>query len=73
VVTNVTQCGDGRLFRHYWVLISLVLTFFATVVLLLHMPNVSLMADMVRRAGSARLAGGRGGDLPPAVGGLLDP
>jgi hypothetical protein len=28
------------LFRHYWVLISLVLTILATVVLLLHMPTV---------------------------------
>src|SRR5438105_6395042 len=34
------------LFRHYWVLISLVLTIFCTVVLLLHMPTVSALANM---------------------------
>jgi hypothetical protein len=36
------------LFRQYWVLFSLVLTIFATVVLLLHMPDVSALADAVR-------------------------
>jgi hypothetical protein len=36
------------LFRNYWVLISLVLTVFATVVLLLHMPDVSVLADTAR-------------------------
>jgi hypothetical protein len=40
------------LFRHYWVLFSLVLTTVATVVLLLHMPGVSELADVARRAGS---------------------
>jgi hypothetical protein len=42
-----TQWG---LFRHYWVLISLVLTVVATGVLLLHMPAVSITADAARRA-----------------------
>src|SRR5262245_58690722 len=56
------------LFRHYWVLISLLLTIFSTVVLLLHMPSVSATADMVREAGDADL-GGLGGDLfHPGVG-----
>lgn len=50
------------LFRHYWTLISLVLTVLATVVLLLHMPDVSVLADMAQEAESARLAG-MGGDL----------
>jgi hypothetical protein len=50
------------LFRHYWVLISLVLTVLATVVLLLHMPTVSSLADVAREADGADL-GGYGGDL----------
>jgi hypothetical protein len=59
------------LFRHYWVLITLVLTTFATVVLLLHMPTVSALADVAREADGAGL-GGLGGDLPhPGVGLLV--
>jgi hypothetical protein len=50
------------LFRHYWVLISLVLTILATVVLLLHMPTVSAVADLARAGDSAHI-GGLGGDL----------
>ena len=52
------------LFRHYWVLISFLLTVLATVVLLLHMPDVSVLADAARRAEGphaglyARLKGG---------------
>ena len=45
------------LFRHYWVLFSLVLTTLATVVLLLHMPGVSELADVAREAGRASSAG----------------
>jgi hypothetical protein len=45
------------LFRYYWVLFSLVLTIFATVVLLLHMPDVSVLADAAREAEGAALAG----------------
>jgi hypothetical protein len=66
------------LFRHYWVVISLVLTVFSTVVLLLHMPTVSALADVARAAdgadpsaGSGRALGGLGGDLFHAGGGLL--
>jgi hypothetical protein len=56
------------LFRHYWVLISFVLTAFSTVILLLHMPSVSSIADTVRQADAASL-GGHGGDLfHPGVG-----
>lgn len=58
------------LVRHYWVLISLVLTIFATVVLLLHMPTVSALAALAREADGARL-GELGGDLLHAGGGLL--
>src|SRR5436309_6431030 len=38
------------LFRHYWVLISLVLTIFSAVILLLHMPTVSSLAGVAREA-----------------------
>ena len=59
------------LFRHYWVLITLVLTILATVVLLLHMPTVSSLADVAREADAADL-GGLGGDLlHPGVGLLV--
>src|SRR5437773_8128210 len=59
------------LFRHYWVLISLVLTILATIVLLLHMPTVSALADVARAADGADL-GGLGGDLfHPGVGLLV--
>ena len=59
------------LFRHYWVLISLVLTVFCTVVLLLHMPSVSAMAARAQRLEGADLRA-IGGDLfHPAVGGLV--
>jgi hypothetical protein len=51
------------LFRHYWVLFSLVLTILATVVLLLHMPAVSVLADVAQEAEGASLDGGLGGDL----------
>jgi hypothetical protein len=59
------------LFRHYWVVISLALTLFATVILVLHMPDVSAVAAMVRQADDASLAGGHGGDLFHAIGGLV--
>src|ERR687887_2191992 len=43
------------LFRHYWVLISLVLTLLCTVVLVLHMPSVSAMARLARELDGAEL------------------
>jgi uncharacterized membrane protein len=61
------------LFRHYWVLISLALTMLCTVVLVLHMPTVSTMAELAQHADGADLRA-LGGDLfHPAVGlvGLL--
>ena len=59
------------LFRHYWVVITFVLTVFSTVVLLLHMPTVSALAHVAREADGAAL-GGLGGDLfHPAVGLLV--
>src|SRR5919107_2322247 len=56
------------LFRHYWVLISLGLTVFSTVILLLHMPTVSAMADMAQEADGADLAGLGGDLLHPGLG-----
>ena len=58
------------LFRHYWVLITLLLTILSTVVLLLHMPTVSALAGVTREADDAHI-GGLGGDLFHAAGGLL--
>ncbi len=49
------------LFRHYWVLISLVLTIVATVVLLQHMQTVSFFAAVAAETGSADVGGLRGG------------
>ena len=57
------------LFRHYWVLISLVLTLFATTVLLLHLPAVSKLAGQA--ADPAVAANDLDGDLFHAVGGLV--
>ena len=50
------------LFQHYWTLISFLLTVFATVILLLHMPDVSFLAEVAQEAKGARLAA-LGGDL----------
>ena len=54
------------LFRHYWVLAKFLLTVFATIILLLHMPDVSFVADVVTTTG-----GREGGDNLHAGGGLL--
>jgi hypothetical protein len=56
------------LFRHYWVLFSLVLTILATVVLLLHMPDVSVLADVAQEAQGATLDGLGGDLLHPGLG-----
>ena len=56
------------LFRHYWVVFSLVLSAIATAVLILHMPTVSSSADVARGADDAHLQT-LGGDLThPAIG-----
>jgi hypothetical protein len=59
------------LFRHYWVLMTLVLTILSTVVLLLHMPTVSSLADVAREADGADLARLGGDLLHPGVGLLV--
>jgi hypothetical protein len=56
------------LFRHYWVLISFVLTVLATVVLLLHMPTVSSMADLAQGVEGVRLDELGGDLLHPGIG-----
>jgi hypothetical protein len=56
------------LFRHYWVLISFALTVLATVVLLLHMPTVSSMANTAQEAEGAALEGLGGDLLHPGIG-----
>ena len=58
------------LFRHYWVLISFLLTGFAAVVLVLHMPSVSAAAEVARHADGTRLRA-LGGDLFHAIFGLV--
>lgn len=47
VISLGTKWG---LFRHYWVLISLVLTIIATVVLVQHMQTMSYFTDIAREA-----------------------
>ena len=59
------------LFRHYWVLVSLVLTLLSAGVLLVHMPTVSRLAATAARADEATLRT-LGGDLfHPGVGLLV--
>lgn len=58
------------LFRHYWVLFSLLLTAFAALVLAGHVPTVSFYANVAAEADSASRVGLRG-ELLHAGGGLL--
>ncbi len=59
------------LFRHYWVLISLLLTILSTVVLVVHMPTVSALAGLARQADSVELRSLDGDLLHPGVGLLV--
>jgi hypothetical protein len=65
VMSLITPWG---LFRHYWVLIAFVLTILATVILLLHMPTVSALADVAREADGAALRRLGGDLLHPGLG-----
>jgi uncharacterized membrane protein len=59
------------LFKHYWVIIAVVLTTLSLAVLLLHMPSVSTLARLARTADDAA-ASRLGGDvLHPALGLLV--
>lgn len=59
------------LFQHYWVLFSFILTLLAAVVLALHMPTVSAMADVARGAEGATLYDLGGDLLHPGIGLLV--
>ena len=65
VMAVVTPWG---LFRHYWVVISLGLTLFSAVILLVHMPTVSAMTDMAGQASLAEPARLGGDLLHPGLG-----
>lgn len=71
LITGIVQSlgTPWGLFRHYWVLLSLVITVLATAVLLLHMGDVSRLADLA--ADQNVDPTGLGGDLAHSVGGLL--
>ncbi|MGI9085364.1 MAG: DUF2269 family protein [Aeromicrobium sp.] len=64
LITGVTLAlaTPWGLFRHYWVLISLGLTIFATTIVVLHMPDVSTRAAQARVADAAQLES-QGSDL----------
>lgn len=70
LITGIVQSlgTPWGLFRHYWVVISLVLTVFATLVLLGHVSNVRAMAAMAADP-TADLR--TRGDLFHSVGGLI--
>lgn len=56
------------LLRHYWVAVSFVLTLISTVVLILHMPDVTAMAQMAQTSEGTALES-LGGDLGhPGIG-----
>lgn len=71
LVTGIVQSlgTPWGLFRHYWVLISLFVTVFATVILLLHMGDVDALA--ARAADPAADVGSLHGDLFHSIGGLV--
>jgi hypothetical protein len=56
------------LFRHYWVIIALLLTALSLVVLLLHMPSVSAAAALARTANDVSASQVGGDVVHPAVG-----
>jgi uncharacterized membrane protein len=71
VISLGTKWG---LFQHYWVLLSFVLTLFATIILLQHMPTVRFFADLAAVANVGDLNGlqvGLQGELFHAGIGLL--
>src|SRR5262249_28812808 len=68
VMSHGTAWG---LFRHYWVLISFVLTVICTAVLVEHMPGVSILARMAPRMDVAQLRALRGDLMHPGIGLLI--
>lgn len=71
LVTGVLQAAGTPwgLFRHYWVTISLAMTAFATVVMVLHVPAVRHLSETAADPGSS--VDDLGGDLFHSVGGLV--
>jgi len=73
LITGVIMAAGTRwgLVRHYWVLLSLILTALSTVILILHMPTVSTAADVARSGNPAEIEQ-LGSDLMhPGVGLLI--
>jgi membrane-bound acyltransferase YfiQ involved in biofilm formation len=74
LVTGVVVALSTRwgLVRHWWVVFSLALTTFCVLILVMHMPTVSAIADEARSADATRLDA-LGGDIGhPGIGlGLL--
>jgi hypothetical protein len=72
VLTGLVQSlgTTWGLFRHYWVSFKFLLTIFATTILLLHMPKVSILAGLAAETDTAHF-GGLPGELLHAGGGLL--
>jgi hypothetical protein len=70
LLTGIVQAlgTPWGLLRHYWVLISLVVTLFATVILVLHLPAIEEMADVA--ASPTADIGRLRGDLFHSVGGM---
>lgn len=70
LVTGIVQAlgTPWGLVRHYWVVISLVVTLFATTILLLHLPAIGELADAAARPDTDVFA--LGGDLFHSLGGL---
>ncbi|WP_460666769.1 DUF2269 domain-containing protein [Kribbella swartbergensis] len=70
VVTGVMMSliTPWGLFQHYWVVVSLLFTVISTIVLILHMPDVS-SATAVARAGTSADVAHLGSDLAhPSIG-----
>jgi hypothetical protein len=72
LITELVQslATPWGLFQHYWVLVKFLLTVFATIILLLHMPTISYFGGVAAETDSASLGGLRG-ELIHAGGGLL--
>ncbi len=56
------------LFRHYWVMVKLLLTLFATAILLLETQSISYMAEVAKNGAALRTLPG---SLPHSIGGLV--
>jgi hypothetical protein len=71
LITGIVQAlgTPWGLFRHYWVVISLVLTAFATLVLIEHVWDIRALAAMASDPTTDLRT--RGGDLFHSVGGLI--